>query len=285
MISKIQILVSLLLVATAHATDLGSSEQSAESHNENVRLRAENAALMAKNNALLKEIVGLRAQHGDTDEVLADDQLEEQLQAGARKGFKVKKIKLKKIKVIKKVAAVTSAVRKWAGAQGLAPVKKCSGHCLKDCDIVPDLLDSKCVAPKSRLETVRRSIEFKGNHTWDIHHDKKDTGENKRVIGQVHCPCKDGAKDMSEDEAMRRIFGQVSALPFDQGKVVRLGGGSQRRASQIRLLMKVSFSTKLLLDCWKNTCKKPGNTHGENDLVRLLQDDMHDRATVGWDCG
>ena len=107
--------------------------QSAESHNENVRLRAENAALMAKNNALLKEIVGLRAQHGDTDVVLADDQLEEQLQAGARKGFKVKKIKLKKIRVIKKVAAVTSAVRKWAGAQGLAPVKKCSGHCLKDC--------------------------------------------------------------------------------------------------------------------------------------------------------
>ena len=121
---------------------------------------------------------------------------------------------------------------------------------------MPHLLDSKCVAPQSRLETVRRSIEFKGNHTWDIHHDKKDTGENKRVIGQVHCPCKDGAKDMSEDEAMRRIFGQVSALPFDQGKVVRLGGGSQRRASQIRLLMKVSFSTKLLLDCWKNTCKK-----------------------------
>jgi hypothetical protein len=157
--------------------------------------------------------------------------------------------------------------------------KKCPGHCLEDCRIEKSFLDKSCKAPKSMLRAIAGKIRYKGHQTWNVLNDRSgDQTDAERVIGTVTCPCSHNGKSLNEEEALQRILGQVSVIEapttfiWDGGglsKFAKSGGKSftkTRRRRGISTAMKVSYSTHLLLKCWKKRCAAPQDMDSFLDL-------------------
>jgi len=253
-------------------------------------LQTENLELRAENHELRAEIESLRRARINHEY----EDLESDLEADSDATWK-KKINWKKARdaakaakqAAAKAAAKAAKAAKQAAAKAAAKVakaakaakdalkKKCPNQCLGDCGIPKKVLNRKCKAPKSMLTWIKKTVAYKGREamSWDILNDRSgDQTYKQRIIGKVSCPCHEsGGKKLSEDDALRIILGQVAVVKTPKVSLLDVKKWASKaaveRAREVKTNMKISYSTLLLLRCWKAQCY--GSKDGASSDLQL----------------
>merc|ERR1712216_595918 len=116
--------------------------------------------------------------------------------------------------------------------------------------------DKNCMVPPNRLQQIRAHVKFIGTPKtgpkWQITRGVRKSPGKKIVQGIVRCPYTSAnGKALTETEAERRILGQVGAIKMPLWLWM-----PAYKVLAPRFLMKISYSTVLMLKCWKAHCSK-----------------------------
>jgi len=222
---------------------------------ENARLRGENALLKAENARSKTKIAQLKAENARLKVATADlmDDLEEDEQAKSYDndeagGHVATDLQTKDAKMCinqsgKNKGSQTNAKTHCQGKCWMNPA-----HFDKNCSLTPKALTGE----KSKLRQVGTEAEPK----WELR-GGKDRENKEKLLGTVSCPCSADGTPLTEEEAIRRIIGQVAAMGFpDQWVRPMFNQRSIGKKSYVEGLWnaKVAVSIVAMLKCWTKKC-------------------------------
>merc|ERR1711998_280318 len=163
----------------------------------------------------------------------------------------------------------------------------CGGNCL----IPRDELDANCTVTDEAFEKFRKSVRFTGKKEegiprWEIIHDTGGSVRGSgRLLGEVACPCKHGNVNVTEDEALKRIVGQVAKLGIGERTAEAALGHETIKdkdlAAPVGWNAKVGLATYDMVKCWKSLCAgEIGENAGKHTITAGAHEHAGDNATA-----
>jgi len=134
---------------------------------------------------------------------------------------------------------------------------KRSEHCQGKCWMSKGWFTAKCVLTRSAAENetsqkkLKQGVSRDGSMKWTL----KDMF--RRELGTVFCPCHENGKALTEEEAIRKMIGQVSALGFPSAwreSMAETWSQGRRSKKESAWNAKVTVSFVAMLKCWQAKC-------------------------------